>query len=138
MRLASVGAGPAALYFAILRKKAHPEDDIVLYERNLPMQTFGWGVVFAMRRSRTSKPPTNHARRHRQAFCHWDSSTSSSRACIHSTGHGFAGLSRRELLGILQKRAAEVGVRMEFERESTTRPSNASLETPISSSGPTA
>jgi len=119
MRIASIGAGPAALYFAILRKKAHPEDDVVLYERNLPMQTFGWGVVFSdetLSNFEAADKPTHDAIA--AAFCHWDSiDVFVKGTCIHTTGHGFAGLARRELLGILQKRAAEVGVRIEFERE---------------------
>jgi len=47
VKIAIIGGGPAGLYFAILRKKAHPADDIVLFERNAADQTFGWGVVFS-------------------------------------------------------------------------------------------
>lgn len=47
MRIISVGAGPAALYFGLLMKKAMPESDITLLERNRPDDTFGWGVVFS-------------------------------------------------------------------------------------------
>src|SRR5262249_46634269 len=73
MRIASVGAGPAALYFAILRKKAHPEDDIVLYERNAPMETFGWGVVFSdetLSNFEEADKPTHDAIT--KSFRHWD------------------------------------------------------------------
>ena len=47
MRIVSVGAGPAALYFALLLKKASKDVDITLIERNQPDDTFGWGVVFS-------------------------------------------------------------------------------------------
>ncbi len=119
MRIVSVGGGPAALYFAILRKKAHPEDDIVLYERNLPYQTFGWGVVFSdetLSNFEEADEPTfaDITRR----FAHWtDIDVFVKGERIRSVGHGFAGLSRKELLNILQHRCEELGVRLVFERE---------------------
>src|SRR5205814_2324579 len=36
---------------------------------------------------------------------------------ITSTGHGFSGMSRHVLLRVLQTRARDAGVRVEFERE---------------------
>jgi anthraniloyl-CoA monooxygenase len=119
MRIAAIGAGPAALYFAILRKSAHPSDDIVLYERNAPMQTFGWGVVFSdetLSNFQEADEPTFTAIT--RAFRHWtDIDTFVRGERVRSTGHGFAGMGRRELLGILQTRARELGVRLEFGRE---------------------
>ena len=47
MKLAVVGGGPAGLYFALLIKKARPEVDITVLERNRRDDTFGWGVVFS-------------------------------------------------------------------------------------------
>ena len=47
MKLAVVGGGPAGLYFALLIKKARPEFDITVLERNRRDDTFGWGVVFS-------------------------------------------------------------------------------------------
>ena len=44
-----MGGGPAGLYFGILMKKADPSHRIVVYERNRPDDTFGWGVVFSDR-----------------------------------------------------------------------------------------
>jgi anthraniloyl-CoA monooxygenase len=38
---------------------------------------------------------------------------------LTSTGHGFSGLARVKLLGILQRRAAALGVELEFGREAT-------------------
>ncbi len=119
MRIASIGAGPAALYFAILRKKHNPSDEIVLFERNAPMQTFGWGVVFSdetLSNFEEADKPTHDAITRR--FCHWDSIDIFVKGeLIKSTGHGFAGIARRELLGVLQRRCAELGVRVVFERE---------------------
>ena len=47
MRIASLGGGPAGLYFSILMKKAFPDVEITVYERNRADDTFGWGVVFS-------------------------------------------------------------------------------------------
>ncbi len=119
MRIVSVGGGPAALYFAILRKKSHPEDDIVLYERNLPYQTFGWGVVFSDETLAQfeSADKTSHDLI-TSRFAHWtDIDVYYEGERIRSTGHGFAGIARKELLNILQHRCEDLGVRLVFEHE---------------------
>ncbi|HEY2367040.1 MAG TPA: FAD-dependent monooxygenase, partial [Polyangiaceae bacterium] len=119
MKIAAIGAGPAALYFAILRKKARPRDEIVLYERNAPLQTFGWGVVFSdetLGNFEAADKPSHDAIVSR--FKHWtDIDVFVKGERIRSSGHGFAGMGRRELLGVLQERCKELGVRMIFERE---------------------
>ena len=122
MRITAIGGGPAALYFAILRKKAHPGDEITLYERNAPLQTFGWGVVFS------DETLSNFADADREthdaiarAFVHWtDIDVFVRGERIRSTGHGFAGMGRRALLEVLQNRCTALGVRMEFNREIET------------------
>ena len=47
MRTNILGGGPAGLYLSILLKKRSPADEVVVYERNTPEDTFGWGVVFS-------------------------------------------------------------------------------------------
>ncbi len=47
MRIVSVGAGPAGLFFAILMKKEDPKHEITVIDRNRPDHTFGFGVVFS-------------------------------------------------------------------------------------------
>ena len=47
MRIACVGGGPAGLVFAISMKLRDSRHDIVVFERNDPGDTFGWGVVFS-------------------------------------------------------------------------------------------
>jgi 2-polyprenyl-6-methoxyphenol hydroxylase-like FAD-dependent oxidoreductase len=49
MKIAIIGAGPAGLYFARLRKLHHPGDEIVVYEQNEAGRTFGFGVSIAER-----------------------------------------------------------------------------------------
>ena len=119
MRIVSVGGGPAALYFALLRKKSHPKDEIVLLERNLPYETFGWGVVFSDETLSgfADADRATHDEITRR-FAHWtDIDVHYGGAVLRSGGHGFSGISRKELLNILQRRCEELGVTLKFEVE---------------------
>ncbi len=124
MRVACIGGGPAGLYFAILLKKARPAAEVVVYERNKPDDTFGWGVVFSDETlgGFEQADPESYAEIRRR-FAYWtDIETYLEVApgrmeCVRSTGHGFCGLSRKALLQIFHARARELGVRLEFERE---------------------
>ncbi|MFT3769321.1 MAG: bifunctional salicylyl-CoA 5-hydroxylase/oxidoreductase [Minicystis sp.] len=121
MRIVSIGGGPAGLYFALLMKKARPETDITILERNRPDDTFGWGVVFSDETLGTfeREDPESMAKI-RAAFRYWgEIETHYGGAVVTSTGHGFCGLSRKTLLMILQERCREVGVKIEFSREVT-------------------
>jgi anthraniloyl-CoA monooxygenase len=118
-RIVCMGGGPAGLYSAILFKKALPDADVEIYERNRPDDTFGWGVVFSdktMGNFLEADAPS-HARI-TEEFYHWDDIDVHFKGqTIRSGGHGFAGISRRTLLNILQKRAASLGVKQSFQHE---------------------
>ena len=47
VKIACIGGGPAGMYLGILIKRTAPEHDVVIYERNRPNDTFGFGVVFS-------------------------------------------------------------------------------------------
>ena len=47
MKISVVGGGPGGLYLALLTKKARPDWEIEVYERNAADDTFGFGVVFS-------------------------------------------------------------------------------------------
>jgi len=106
-RIVCVGGGPAGLYAAILLRKALPHTSIEVYERNRPDDTFGWGVVFSdqtMTNFRDADPESHAAIL--ANFHHWDE------IAIHfggrrmlSSGHGFCGIGRKRLLGLLQESA---------------------------------
>jgi len=119
MRIVSIGGGPAGLYFSLLMKKSDPTHDITVVERNRPDDTFGFGVVF----SDATLEHVAEADRESHAeitshFAHWDDIDIHYRGqVLTSAGHGFAGMSRQLLLDILQRRCAELGVRLEFQRE---------------------
>ena len=53
MKICVVGGGPGGLYFSILIKRRMPDAEVVVYERNSPEITFGWGVVFSGRTGET-------------------------------------------------------------------------------------
>src|SRR5690606_41304853 len=47
MKVAVLGGGPAGLYFAISMKLRDAGHEVVVFERNRPDDTFGWGVVLS-------------------------------------------------------------------------------------------
>ena len=119
MKIAIIGGGPAGLYAAILLKKQRPEAEITVYERNRADDTFGFGVVFSdatLDNFEKYDPPSY--RRITQEFAYWDDIAVHFRGTVHRVGgNGFCGCSRRKLLLILQERARELGVRLQFEVE---------------------
>ena len=119
MKIEIIGGGPAGLYFALLMKKADPSHEIKIYEQNQANDTFGFGVVF-------SAETLAHFRdydavsydRIRETFTYWDDIVTYFKgSTVVSRGHGFCGMSRKDLLLILQKCCVEAGVEMEFQRE---------------------
>ena len=121
MKIVCIGGGPAGLYFALLMKKQNAKHEIVVIERNLPYDTFGWGVVFSdqtLGNLVAADEPT--ARTILQAFNHWDDIDVHFKG--HTTtsgGHGFCGIGRKRLLNILQQRCEELGVKLVFETDVT-------------------
>ncbi len=121
MRVTCVGGGPAGLYFGILLKRRFPEWPVRVLERNRPLDTFGWGVVFSdatLENLRAADEQTH--REITRAFAHWDDiEIHFDGHTIVSGGHGFCGIARKHLLAILQGRAAELGVELAFQHEAS-------------------
>ena len=121
MKVVCLGGGPAGLYFAISLKLRNPEHQITVLERNRADDTFGWGVVLSdetltnLRENDPKSAEAIHAH-----FAYWDDI-----AVIHkgvrtvSTGHGFCGIGRMRLLLLLQERARELGIDLQFETDVT-------------------
>lgn len=119
MKIACVGGGPAGLYFAISAKLRDPRHEVHVFERNRPDDTFGWGVVLSDEtlQNLAANDATSAAeiRRH---FAYWDDIAVYYRGTrTVSTGHGFCGIGRMQLLLILQQRAGELGVNLHFRTE---------------------
>ena len=118
-RIVCLGGGPAGLYAAILFRKALPRARVEVYERNRPDDTFGWGVVFSDRTMEgfaAADAPSHAAIT--GSFHHWDDIDVHYRGTVTTTGgHGFCGIERKRLLGILQERGAELGVAHHFQHE---------------------
>ena len=118
-RIVCLGGGPAGLYAAILFRKALPRARVEVHERNRPDDTFGWGVVFSdrtMENFAAADAPSQAAIT--GSFHHWDDIDVHYRGTVTTTGgHGFCGIGRKRLLGILQERGAELGVVHHFQRE---------------------
>jgi anthraniloyl-CoA monooxygenase len=119
MRIVCIGGGPAGLYFGLVMKLRHPEHSIVVIERNKAYDTFGWGVVFsdAMMQAMLEADPVSAAEIG-DAFNHWDDIELIFKGRRQrTTGHGFIGIGRKQLLNILQRRCEQLGVELAFEHE---------------------
>ena len=113
---------PGGPLLRILAKRRFPAWSIRVLERNRPLDTFGWGVVFSdatLETLRAADEPTHRAIT--QAFAHWDDIEIHFKGdTIRSGGHGFSGIARKRLLAILQERATELGVELCFKPKSKT------------------
>ena len=119
MRVLCIGGGPAGLYLALLLRKADSRNEVIVVERNLPYDTFGWGVVFSDQTlgNLEAADPQTHAEIS-DAFCHWDDIDVHFKGrTITSGGHGFCGIGRKRLLNILQARCAALGANLVFETD---------------------
>ena len=119
MNIACIGGGPAGLYFGLLMKKQDPRREVVVVERNRPYDTFGWGVVFSDETlDNLSANDPESAAAIRSHFAYWDDIAVHFRGSVHRVGgNGFCGCSRRKLLLILQERAHELGVHLQFQTD---------------------
>jgi anthraniloyl-CoA monooxygenase len=116
VRIAVIGAGPGGLYFAVLAKQLDPSHEITVWERNAADDTFGFGVVFSDETlgGIEHADPAIHAAMQAE-FARWDDIDVHFRGeRITSGGHGFAAMTRKRLLELLQDRAHELGVRIHF------------------------
>ncbi len=119
MKINIIGGGPAGMYFAILMKSAAAAHDIIIYERNGPDDTFGWGVVFSgktLSNLKAADEPSHAAiTRSFEAWNNVDVVHRDQEISIH--GNSFSGIARLRLLKILQRRCEELGVVIKFRHD---------------------
>lgn len=116
-RIVCVGGGPAGLFTSILAKKAFPETELVVHERNSYDTTWGFGVVFSDETlgNIAAADPIAFDRIEAE-FRYWsDLEIRCGPRTTRTTGHGFAAFPRLRLLQILADRATELGVDVRFE-----------------------
>jgi 2-polyprenyl-6-methoxyphenol hydroxylase-like FAD-dependent oxidoreductase len=119
IRVACLGGGPGGLFFATLLKRARPDIEVVVLERNQPGDAFGFGVVFSDRtldRINAADPVLRDALG--RDGVHWDSLAVSVRGeAATFAGNGMAAVHRRILLRFLQQGAIDAGVDLRFGTE---------------------
>ncbi|WP_372477372.1 bifunctional salicylyl-CoA 5-hydroxylase/oxidoreductase [Nocardia australiensis] len=97
-------------------KQLDPANEVTIWERNAPDDTFGFGVVF----SDETLGGIEHADEHvyrtmTEQFARWSDIDIQYRGEIRTSGgQGFAAMSRKELLHILQQRCTELGVTIHY------------------------
>jgi anthraniloyl-CoA monooxygenase len=119
MKITILGGGPAGLYSGLLIKKANPAHDIVIIERNAADVTYGWGVVFSDRTLASfQRADYKSYEQIANQFVIWDTiDVYFHGERLHCGGHVIAGISRKALLNILQKRSLELGISLQFSCE---------------------
>ena len=117
MNVAIIGGGPGGLYASILLGRLGHE--VTVWERNAPDDTFGFGVVFSDETLAAfeAADPLSY-KEISGSFARWADIDIYYRGTVErSGGHGFSALGRMRLLNILQARAEEVGVKVNFSSE---------------------
>jgi len=137
MKIHVIGGGPAGLYFSLLMKQFDRSHEIHVFERNAADNTFGWGVVFSRRTLEIlgQGDPAIQQALQRRAM-QWENVDIIHRGVKTSVlGNHFAGISRIDLLQVLQGRCRELGVELHFEAEVTDVRSRQDADLVIGSDG---
>lgn len=116
MRIACVGGGPAGLFFAILASQLAGEHEVTVYERSPEGQTYGWGVVFWDELLGDLEDcDAKLAMQVRAEAFEWRDQVVdvSGRTPVRIPSHGYS-MRRQALLGILSRRARELGVEIRY------------------------
>jgi anthraniloyl-CoA monooxygenase len=116
MKIAVIGGGPGGLYFAALAKQLNPAHEVTVWERNAPDDTFGFGVVFSDETlGGIENADTEFAAAMAQRFARWTDIDIHYRGQSFTVGgQGFAAMSRKELLALLQERVRSLGIAVHY------------------------
>ena len=116
MKIAVIGGGPGGLYFSALMKQLDPSHEVTVWERNKAEDTFGFGVVFSDETLGGIGNADNVVADYMaNRFARWTDIDITLNGVRHTVGgQGFAAMSRKELLQLLQRRTVELGVDVRF------------------------
>jgi anthraniloyl-CoA monooxygenase len=119
VNIAVIGGGPGGLYFSSLVKQLDPTTDITVWERNAPDDTFGFGVVFSDQTLSGIRASDQSVFEDMgRSFAYWDDvDVTIDQEMFTIAGNGFAAMSRKQLLHVLQRRAKDHGVAVHFNTE---------------------
>ncbi|MGH3354721.1 MAG: FAD-dependent monooxygenase [Nocardioidaceae bacterium] len=119
--MACVGGGPGGLFLGTLLRRARPDAEVVVFERNRPDDTFGFGVVFSnatLGGIHAADPVLTQGLTEYGA--HWDEiEVRLHGERLRCGGNGMAAIRRKTLLALLHERAVAAGVELRFEHEVT-------------------
>lgn len=114
-RIAVLGGGPGGLYAARLLKRSHPDADVTVYEQGSPDTTFGFGVGLASRTQRNLRDADPASLDAIVDVSHPHEMSMKVGDATARLSHGeLLAIARTTLLDVLQRHAADVGVRLEF------------------------
>jgi 2-polyprenyl-6-methoxyphenol hydroxylase-like FAD-dependent oxidoreductase len=116
MKIACVGAGPGGLYFALLMKLRNPGYDVTVFERNSSDSTDGLGLVFwdSLLDQLCRNDPVSGSTIDEVAFRLGDQVVEISGSSTIQTGTSGYSISRSALRNVLEKRAVDLGVAIEY------------------------
>lgn len=116
MRIAIAGGGPGGLYLAARVRHLIADSEVTVWERDHPGDTFGFGVVFSQATLNGIREADPELHEDLAAhFVHWpDIAVHYRDEIVTSSGHGFAAIGRKELLGLLRERCRKAGASVLF------------------------
>jgi anthraniloyl-CoA monooxygenase len=132
MEVTTIGGGPGGLYASLLLKRAFPEADVTVHERNPRGVTYGWGIVLPGRtlsNLQAADEPSYEAIT--DTVEQWEPfDTVVDGETYRCDGNTFNSMLRTDLLDVLQERCLEVGVELVFE-STVTDPERVAAESDL-------
>lgn len=117
LRIAIVGGGPGGLFLALLLRRANPDHQVTVWERNPAGATYGFGVAFSddsLGSFATADPDTHEMIQDRSV--RWDHIQIRHRGrSIDARGHALSAIGRSTLLHVLRERAVDLGAELRFD-----------------------
>jgi 2-polyprenyl-6-methoxyphenol hydroxylase-like FAD-dependent oxidoreductase len=120
LKITCLGAGPAGLYFAILAVLRGLGDEVTVIERNGPRQSDGWSLTLGadiLGKLYSGDPETARVIERDMFRWHVEYLNIRGQRITHDGGVDICNLTRPRLVEILTDRAAELGVRVQYDQE---------------------